>query len=196
MSMRADPATRLYRLGLRLFSREFRARYADELVRVFAEGRRDARKAGRRAMLGYEARILADLVASAAHERLSTMNRTSLVLTPAAIVCGLLATWVDFHATEVQATLLVFLVTSFVLGVATPRGAWRWALLIAVWLPAVQLVAFALRHAGPAAGHPYWSRLAILLPALAACLAGAYAGALLRLLLRGARRDARSGGAI
>ena len=109
-----------------------------------------------------------------------TMNRTSLVLTSAAIICGLLATWVDFHATEVQATLLVFVVTSFVLGFSGPRGAWRWALLVAVWLPAAQVAAFALRQTGTATGHPYWSRLAILLPALAACMAGAYAGALIR----------------
>ena len=191
--MNEDPAARLYRLGLRAFSREFRERYADELVRVFGEARCAVRRAGPWAALEYQARVWVDLAVSAGHERFSSMNRTTIVLAPAAVACGLLATWVDFHATEVQATLLVFLVTSFILGVAGPKGAWRWALVVAVWLPAAQMLAFALRHAGPASAHPYWSRLAILLPALGACLLGAYAGALVRLLFRGAARPTGAG---
>jgi len=191
--MNTDLSARLYRFGLRAFSRDFRERYGDELVCVFREARHDARRAGWWAALRYEARVWADLAVSAGHERLSSMNRTTIVLALAAVACGLLATWVDFHATEVQATLLVFLVTSFVLGVAGPKGAWRWAVLVAVWLPAAQILAFALRHASPVTGHPYWSRLAILLPALGASLLGVYAGALVRLLIRGLARHPGAG---
>jgi hypothetical protein len=177
-------AQRFYRIGLQAYPRCFRAHYAEEMLRVFAEGLHEARNEGFRQTVRYCAKASADLVRSAMRERMAAMDGKSGLLSLAAMACGWYATYVDFHATEVQATLLVILLGSFLLGSLAPKRAWRSALLAAVWLPTVQVIAFAMRHAGPGPGHPYWSRIMILLPTLAASLLGACGGVLFRLICR------------
>ena len=185
---RRSVAQRVYRLALRAYPAAFRARYANEIADVFGQGLEDARQIGRGAAALYQFRAWTDLFWSVGRERLALVHDRILGVYIAAVAGGSYATYVDFHATEVQPTLLVFVVSGFVLGSIIPQRAWRRALVLAALLPASQVIAFALRHGEPARGHPYLSRFMIFLPALAASLIGTYAGVLVRYLCRAARQ--------
>ena len=174
----------LYRAALRLYPAAFRARYADEMVRVFGEGWRDAQSAGSTGVLRYGSRTGLDLFASALRERLTAVTAREWLAGLAAYACGSAIAWVDFRATEVQATLLLLLISGFALGGLFPQRAWRSAFIIAACLPAIHLVALTLSHGPLPAGHPYFSRFMILLPSLAVSYLGAAAGVLLRKLGR------------
>ena len=71
--------------------------------------------------------------------------------------------------------------TSFLLGYAAPKGAWRWALIIAALLPAMHLAAVVLHGGHPYERHAYFSRFMILAPASVACFIGVYTGKFLPL---------------
>jgi hypothetical protein len=171
---------RLYRLGLRAYPIEFRARYGDEMARVFGEKLQDAKRSGWLATLRYCAGIITDLLISAARERVAGLDRKQAAASFPAILAGTFAAYVDFHATEVQATLLVLMATSFMLGYVVPKGAWRWALIIAALLPAMHLASVALHDGHSNERHPYFSRCMILAPAFVACFIGVYTGAFFR----------------
>ncbi len=109
------------------------------------------------------------------------MSTTAIIATLAAVAGGLFAAYVDFHATEVQATMAVILATSFAAGAICPRLAWLWALLVAACLTASHLIA-------PRFGiHPldavHGSSLSLMLVALPAGVS-AYLGAASRWVLR------------
>jgi len=120
--------------------------------------------------------MIADLLLSVARERVAGLDRKQGTVSFAAILAGTLAAYVDFHATEVQATLLVLLATSFMLGYAASKGAWRWALIIAALLPAMHLGSVVLHGGHSNERHPYFSRFMIFVPASIACFIGVYAG--------------------
>ena len=90
---------------------------------------------------------------------------------------GLGIGWIDLRTTEVTSTVVALLVAGFVLGVLHPRWAWRWAVLLAVGLPAMAAVALLLhlRTAEPVSLDPR-----IFLVVLAFALAGCYGGVALR----------------
>jgi hypothetical protein len=184
MSWSRNLASGLYSAALRLYPAAFRARYADEMVRVFGEGLRDARAAGPAAAVRYGLRTGLDLLASALRERLTAIAAREWLAGFAAVACGCGIAWVDFRATEVPATLLALLTAGFALGCFFPKLAWRSAFIAAACLPAIHLVALALSRGPLPPGHPYFSRFMILLPALAASFLGAAAGLLLRNLSR------------
>ncbi len=48
---------------------------------------------------------------------------------------GLLIGWIDIRAIEVQPTVLLLVVFGLFLGFAQPRHAWRWALILGIWIP-------------------------------------------------------------
>ena len=176
-------ARAFYRIALRAYPAEFRRRYADEMERVFADGVDDALRAGRSVALRYGLRIVGDLAVSAARERFATLEKSSIAISLAAVVCGGLIAKMDLQANEVQPTLLSLIICGSVLGLLKPRGAWRWALIMSAVIPAVDVIVFALSTGDAGSGHPYLSRLMILLPALAASLTGAYAAVFLRVIL-------------
>lgn len=180
MSWSGTLASGCYRAALRLYPKAFRARYADEMVRVFGEGWRDARAAGVAATVRYGFRTGLDLLASALRERLTAATVGEWLAVVAAYACGGAIAWVDFRATEVQATLLLLLTSGFALGGLFPRRAWRSAFITAACLPAIHMVALALNSGPLPPGHPWFSRFMMLLPALAASFLGAAAGVLLR----------------
>lgn len=174
----------LYRLALRAYPFEFRRRYYEEMARVFDEGLSDARSTGLLAVGRYCRKAAGDVVASAARERLAAMNRVSAGMSFLAIIAGGFASYIDFHATEVQATLLVLIAVNFLLGGAAPKGAWWRALMVAALLPAIHIVAYALGEEVSNHAHPYLSRLMIFGPALVASFLGAYAGVFFRFVVR------------
>ena len=173
---------RIYGLALRVYPFAFRHRYGVEIARVFDEGFRDAQKAGYRSTFHYCVKVVCDLLVTAIGERWMASETSSILVAFAAVVCGCYATYVDFHASEVQATLLILLVTSFALGCIKPRRAWLSAMIIAVFLPGIHVFLFAVRSSKTGQGHPYLSRLMMLIPALAASFVGAYLGVFLRFI--------------
>jgi hypothetical protein len=172
--------SRIYRLAVRLYPATFRRRFGTEMVRVFEEGWRDARPGGAMPTSRYIGRIAGDLLVSAGRERLAAMNRASLSLSALAIVCGCVISYIDFHASEVQATLLVILVCNSLLGFFWPKRAWRQALLVGVCLPAIHVIAFSFSDRALWEWRPYLSRLMILAPSVTASVIGAYVGVLAR----------------
>ena len=100
-----------------------------------------------------------------------------LTCTALAVILGLAIGWLDLHATEVVVTILPLLGAGFLLGFLRPRAAWRWAVLLALGLPAMAAVALAM---GLATAEPARLDPRIALVALAFALVGVYAGVLIR----------------
>jgi hypothetical protein len=78
-------------------------------------------------------------------KRFLAMNKAALFSCVGALAAGLYTAYVDFHATEVSATMLVVVSTSFVLGFLYGRLAWLWAVIIAGCLTAAHVLAPSLR---------------------------------------------------
>jgi hypothetical protein len=101
-----------------------------------------------------------------------------------AVAAGLLVAVFDvaapFGDDTAKGTLFLWVVACGSLGLLLPRRPWRWALLVAPWLPVVH----GLRHALGLTDsiHPNtYTTIAILVPISAAvCLLAAYGGALVR----------------
>ena len=49
-----------------------------------------------------------------------------------AIIAGLIVSWIDLHAKEVQPAVLMLLIFGALLGFARSRSAWRWAIVLAI----------------------------------------------------------------
>ena len=97
-----------------------------------------------------------------------------------AVGLGLAAGYVDMHNDEVQAAVLVVLVSTFALGLAQPRHAWRWALLVGPGVFLMYLLAGLFGYVSRAPAEPGpWATLIALIPALI----GAYTGAGVRWVL-------------
>jgi hypothetical protein len=107
------------------------------------------------------------------------MKRLSFfILLAIAVIFGLLIAWVDSRPTwdDTGITVGVILIVTALLGFASPRRAWLWALAVGIWPPLFAL----LMHNSLGA-----------LIALVVAFIGAYAGALIRRALSGA--DGTSG---
>jgi hypothetical protein len=88
-----------------------------------------------------------------------------------AVVLGLLTGFIEVLSRDVQLPALMLLASSFFVAFARPRHAWRWALLISVWVPAGGLVQWILGSGAAPPGHAGTSFLALIPASL-----GAYAG--------------------
>lgn len=98
-----------------------------------------------------------------------------------AVAIGLGIGWLDLHTTEVSVTILALLLAGLFLGLVQPSGAWRWALLLALGLPAMAAVG---RLLGLRTAEPIRLDARIVLVALAFALIGCYSGVLLRRSIR------------
>jgi hypothetical protein len=97
-----------------------------------------------------------------------------------ALAGGIFAGWVDFNNDEPQASVLVILVVTFLLGLILPRKAWLWAIIVALCLPGVYLFASSLGYQPISPPSPGWyASLLALIPAFIV----AYAGALGRVIM-------------
>ncbi len=100
-----------------------------------------------------------------------------------AVLLGVDIGWVNLLTDQTPFVALPLLASTFLLGLAWPRRAWLWALLVGIWLSIGQ--AFALLTS---MRLPYPNDLAaveqVLLIGLGLGLVGAYAGALLARLLK------------
>ncbi len=105
----------------------------------------------------------------------------NIVVAFLAMVLGLGIGWIDLHTTEVAVTILLLLLAGLLLGLLQPVAAWRWALLLAVGLPALALVA---RFLGVVTAEPIQLDPRIALVALTFALVGSYTGAAIRRIAR------------
>ena len=90
-----------------------------------------------------------------------------------AAACGIFAGWVDIKVGDLLFTALIVLVSCMLLGFVQPRRPWRWVVLIGVFIPIVEWLAFLFLSQKPERAQIYESFLAFL-PGIA----GAYGGSI------------------
>jgi hypothetical protein len=88
---------------------------------------------------------------------------------------GVCAGFLDVKSGDLLLTALFVLAATMLLGALRPRRPWRWTLLVAVFVPLVQLIAYAVLTAKPYRAQIYESFLGFLTG-----IAGAYGGATAR----------------
>ena len=103
-----------------------------------------------------------------------------------ALYLGLLVGLTDLRTDDPQLPALLLITFGLFLGFAQPKAAWRWALVLGLWVPALGLVALAARLTSTQLSDVLFSFVA-LVPALI----GAYAGVLVN---RFSSRAANTGG--
>jgi hypothetical protein len=84
---------------------------------------------------------------------------------------GSSAGFIDIKIGDLLFTALIVLISTLILGMLRPRQPWRWALLVASFVPTMQLVAYLLLTQKPSRAQIYESFLCFL-----AGIAGAYGG--------------------
>jgi hypothetical protein len=99
--------------------------------------------------------------------------RRNAICTALAVAIGLGIGWLDLHTTEVTVTVVALLLAGLLLGILQPKAAWRWAVLLALGLPAM---AMAGRLLGVRTAEPIRSDPRVALVALAFALVGCYGG--------------------
>jgi hypothetical protein len=104
-----------------------------------------------------------------------------LACTALALFLGLVAGFLDLQVTEVIVTILALLIFGLLLGLLQPSAAWRWAILIVIGLPIMELVAMII---GLQTAEPTRFDLRISLVALVFALFGAYIGVFIRHMVR------------
>jgi hypothetical protein len=77
-----------------------------------------------------------------------------------AVLSGALAAWVDIKIGDLLLTAVVVLVANMLLGFLSPRKPWRWVLLIGVFVPIVEWLAYFFLKQKPERAQIYESFLA------------------------------------
>ena len=86
---------------------------------------------------------------------------------------GALAGWVNIKVGDLLLTAMVVLAACMLLGILSPRKPWRWVLLVGVFVPVVEWLAYFFLSQKPERAQIYESFLAFM-PGIA----GAFGGAL------------------
>lgn len=95
-----------------------------------------------------------------------------------AAVLGAFAGWVDIKVSDLLLTAMVVLASNMLLGFLRPRRPWRWVLLIGVFVPLVDWIAYYVLSQKPDRAEIYESFLAFV-PGIA----GAYGGSVGRVVV-------------
>lgn len=85
---------------------------------------------------------------------------------------GMLAGWVDIRVGDLLFTALIVLASCMLLGFVRPRKAWRWVVLVGLFVPLMEWFAYSILSQKPERAQIYESFLAFL-PGIV----GAYGGA-------------------
>ena len=88
------------------------------------------------------------------------------------VVFGVSAGWIDIKVGDLLLTAMVVLASCMLLGFMSPRKPWRWVLLIGVFIPAVEWLAYFLLSQKPDRAQVYESFLAFI-PGIAGAIGGA-----------------------
>jgi hypothetical protein len=89
-----------------------------------------------------------------------------------AVMLGALAGWVNIKVGDLLLTAMVVLAACMLLGILSPRKPWRWVLLVGVFVPVVEWLAYFFLSEKPARAQIYESFLAFL-PGIAGAFGGA-----------------------
>jgi len=89
-----------------------------------------------------------------------------------AAMSGALAGWLDIKVGDLLLTAMVVLAANMLLGFLSPRRPWRWVVLVGVFVPVVEWLAYFFLSEKPPRAQIYESFLAFM-PGIA----GAYGGA-------------------
>jgi hypothetical protein len=95
-----------------------------------------------------------------------------------AVISGALAGWLDIKVGDLLLTALVVLLANILLGFLSPQKPWRWVLLIGVFVPVVEWLAYFFLSEKPERAQIYESFLAFV-PGIA----GAYGASVGRRLM-------------
>jgi hypothetical protein len=89
-----------------------------------------------------------------------------------AVLSGVLAAWVDIRVGDLLLTAMVVLAACMLLGILSPRKPWRWVLLVGVFVPIVEWLAYFFLAQKPERAQVYESFLAFV-PGIAGAFGGA-----------------------
>ncbi len=85
---------------------------------------------------------------------------------------GTLAGWVDIKVGDLLLTAMVVLASCMLLGILRPRKPWRWVLLVGIFVPVVEWLAYFFLSQKPERAQIYESFLAFV-PGIAGAFGGA-----------------------
>jgi hypothetical protein len=88
-----------------------------------------------------------------------------------AIALGVSAGWLDIKVGDLLLTAMVVLAACMLLGILSPRKPWRWVLLVGVFVPVVEWLAYFLLSEKPQRAQIYESFLAFV-PGIAGAFGG------------------------
>ena len=89
-----------------------------------------------------------------------------------AVLSGVLAGWADIKVGDLLLTAMIVLAACMLLGILSPRKPWRWVLLVGVFVPAVEWLAYFFLSQKPERAQIYESFLAFV-PGIAGAFGGA-----------------------
>ena len=88
-----------------------------------------------------------------------------------AVLFGVLAGWLDIKVGDLLLTAMVVLAANMLLGILRPRRPWRWVLLVGVFVPVVEWLAYFFLSQKPERAQIYESFLAFV-PGIAGAVGG------------------------
>jgi hypothetical protein len=176
-------SNQFYKFLLLAYPAEFRQEYGQQMRQVFQDCCREAQREGIWGLTRLWLLTLSDLIVTLLKERLAVMRKKNswknLLFYCLAGLVGLVIGYMDTRSDEVQGSVLLLLVFTFIFGVTQPKNSWRWALLIGLGIPATYLIAFIINYKLPY--KVYWITTFI---ALIPAFIGAYSGMLVRWMIR------------
>ena len=89
-----------------------------------------------------------------------------------AALSGVLAGWLDIKVGDLLLTAMVVVAANMLLGILRPRKPWRWVLLVGVFVPVVEWLAYFFLSQKPERAQIYESFLAFV-PGIAGAFGGA-----------------------
>ncbi len=89
-----------------------------------------------------------------------------------AVMSGALAGWLDIKVGDLLLTAMVVLAANMLLGFLSPRKPWRWVVLVGVFVPVVEWLAYFFLSEKPERAQIYESFLAFV-PGIAGAFGGA-----------------------
>jgi lysylphosphatidylglycerol synthetase-like protein (DUF2156 family) len=104
------------------------------------------------------------------------MQKSEVFIYLLAVLFGLSAGLLEITYGDLLATALCVLISTLVLGFLRPRRAWRWILVVGVFVPLVRLAAYLVMNQKPYRAQIWESGLGFVTGT-----AGAYCGALARM---------------
>src|SRR5581483_1114061 len=121
--------------------------------------------------VGWEGKVAEDSIST--NQQASRRSDTLFYIL--AVTFGMLAGWVEVQVRDLLFTAPLVLAPAILLGTLRPAKPWRWTILLGIFVPIADLLAYFLLRQRPDRAQIYESFL-VFLPALV----GAYGGAFMR----------------